>query len=379
MNPTGRVWREPVSKRLKPADRVGGTFPAVATAGLLKSVLMTVATFIAAVGSTHGADSATIDDVQSRVVKIFGAGGLAGLHAYGTGFLVSSEGHIVTVWSHVLDTDAVTVVLSDGRRFYGKLLGTDVDRDVAVLKIDATGLPNFDLTKAVEIGPGTRVLAFSNMFKVASGNEPVTVQRGVVAAKSTLDARRGRFEAPYRGPIYVLDAVTNNPGAAGGVVTTIDGRLVGMIGREFKNSQSQTWINYAVPIAQLTDSVTAIEKGDFRPKDKFATESGGAATCTPLDFGIVLVPDVVVRTPAYIDEVLPDSAAAKVGLMPEDLVVFVNSDLVGSIRSLNDVLGRLDSGDDFQMTVRRGNELVTVKLTVPANAEARPDAVENQP
>jgi serine protease Do len=326
-------------------------------------------------GSTQAADASAIDDVQSRVVKIFGAGGLAGLHAYGTGFLVSPEGHIVTVWSHVLDTDAVTVVLSDGRRFYGKLLGTDVERDVAVLQIEASGLPCFDLSKAVEIGPGTRVLAFSNMFKVASGNEPLTVQRGVVAARSTLDARRGRFEAPYRGPIYVLDAVTNNPGAAGGVVTTIDGRLVGMVGRELKNSQSQTWINYAVPISQITDSVSAIQKGDFRPKDRFA-EAEKAVTCTPLDFGIVLVPDVVARTPAYIDEVLADSAAAKAGLLPEDLIVFVNSDLVSSIRNLNDVLGRLEPGDDLQLTVRRGNDLVSVVLKVPNASQPGSNAKE---
>jgi serine protease Do len=98
-----------------------------------------------------------------------------------------------------------------------------------------------------------------------------------------------------------------------------------------------------------------------------------------LDFGIVLVPDVVARTPAYIDEVLVDSAAAKVGLLPEDLVVFVNSDLVGSIRGLHDVLGRLELGDEFQLTVRRGNELVTVKLTVPTNAASRPEAPETRP
>jgi len=312
--------------------------------------------------------NSAMEDVQSRMVKIFGAGGLGGLHAYGTGFLVSSEGHIATVWSHVLDTNTVTAVLSDGRRFYAKVLGADIEHDVALLKIEAEGLPAFDLTRAIEVSPGTRVLAFSNMFKVAAGDERMTVQRGVIAAKSTLDARRGRFQAPYRGPVYVIDAVINNPGAAGGVVTTVDGRLVGMIGREVKNAQSETWINYAVPISELTGPIEALRTGDFRPKDPFAETEPTGKSMTALDFGLVLLPDVVARTPAYIDEVLPESPAARAGLAPEDLVVFVNGDLVGSISSLNGVLAKILPGDDVQFTVRRGDDLVNVTLQAPQKA-----------
>src|SRR5688572_2096286 len=72
-----------------------------------------------------------ISDVQQRMVKIFGAGGLAGLHAYGTGFLISPDGHVATVLSHVLDTEIVQVVLHDGRRLHGKVIGTDVELDLA--------------------------------------------------------------------------------------------------------------------------------------------------------------------------------------------------------------------------------------------------------
>ncbi|MBX3443176.1 MAG: trypsin-like peptidase domain-containing protein [Planctomyces sp.] len=333
------------------------------------SMLMLIAAFCTSVPGS-AAKSDVIDDVQSRVVKIFGAGGLAGLQAYGTGFLCSADGHIVTAFSHVLDTDTVTVVLSDGRRLYAKVLGTDVDRDVAVLKVEADGLPYFDLSKAVPAGPGTRVLAFSNMFKVAAGNEPVTVQRGVISAKSNLTARRGRFEAPYRGPVYVVDAVTNNPGSAGGVLTTLDGRLIAILGRELKNSQSQTWLNYAVPIGEIAESVASIQSGEFRPRDRFATNLDAAGGCTPLELGIVLVPDVVARTPAYIDDVLPESQAARAGLAAEDLVVFVNSDLVGSIASLEGILRRTSPGDDVQFTVRRGDDLVSVTLRIPEPSAA---------
>lgn len=303
----------------------------------------------------------TIDAVQPKVVKIFGAGGLANLQGYGTGFLVSSDGHIVTVWSHVLDGDVVTVVLSDGRRFYGKLLGAEPALDLALLKIEAEDLPHFDVAQRGQAGPGARVLGFTNMFKVAAGDEPVSVLHGVVSAKTNLTARRGRFEVPYDGQVYIVDAVTNNPGSAGGVLTTYDGELLGMIGRELRNRESNTWINYAIPIEELAPTIALIRKGDFK-SDARPEEPLNAGRYVPLDFGIVLVPDVIYRTPAYIDDVLIDSQAARAGLQADDLIVFVNNDLVYSIRTLQEALGRLQVEDDLNLVVRRGNSLVSVTL-----------------
>ena len=72
------------------------------------------------------------------------------MEAYQSGMLISPEGHILTAFSHVLDTDYITAVLADGRKFEAKLLGADPRLEVAVLKIDAAGLPCFDLGKAAK-------------------------------------------------------------------------------------------------------------------------------------------------------------------------------------------------------------------------------------
>ena len=64
----------------------------------------------------------TIQRVQQRMVKVFGAGGIRRLHSYSTGFVVSPAGHVATVWSHVLDTEELTVVLADGRKVTAKVL-----------------------------------------------------------------------------------------------------------------------------------------------------------------------------------------------------------------------------------------------------------------
>jgi serine protease Do len=305
-----------------------------------------------------------IDAVQPRVVKIFGAGGIANLHAYGTGFLVSPDGHVVTVWSHVLDGDVVNVVLSDGRRYYGKVLGAEPQLDLAVVKIDAENLPCFDLVEATTAGPGVRVLGFTNMYKVATGDEPVSVLHGVISARTNLTARRGRFEVPYNGPVYVVDAITNNPGSAGGVLTTYDGRLLGMLGRELRNAESNIWINYVIPIQELRTTIDAIRTGDFSARENPPTEDRGERY-TAIDFGIVLVPDVIYRTPAYIDSVVPGSLADAVDLQPDDLIVFVNNELVQSIRTLQAQLGRLQAEDDLTLIVRRGNQLVSATIRVP--------------
>ena len=311
----------------------------------------------------------TIEYTLPRVVKLFGAGGLRGLAGYGTGFLVSKDGHIATAWSHILDADRVTVVLNDGRRYEAKLVGAEPQLDIAVIKIeDLTGeLPFFEISSAKSVAVGQRVLAFSNMFNVAAGDEPVSVLHGVVSAKTDLAARRGAFQIPYDGPVYIMDAITNNPGAAGGIVMTRTGELVGVIGKEVRNSLSNTWVNYAVPIPELTKTIEAIIAGTYVEDEK--PDEDAPERYRPLDFGLVMIPDVVFRTPAYIENVLPGTAAADQGLQADDLVLFVNNELVQSARELKRALGALESGDRFEMIVRRKNRLITIQLTAPKKTD----------
>jgi len=307
-----------------------------------------------------------IQQTQLRMVKLYGAGGLKNLASYGTGFLVSPDGHIATVWSHLLDSDTVAVVLHDGRRMFGKVVGTDSKKDLAILKIDASDLPYFDVKENTSVGPGAMVLAFSNMFKVAVGDEPVTVTHGVVSAKSDLSARRGRYQAPYSGPVYILDAVTNNPGAEGGVLTTYDGKLLAMLGRQVRSDDNNVWINYAMPISELRTSIDDLVAGRFYRTDPLsANTTQEGAGFKSLDFGLVLVPDVVFRTPAYLETVVEGSQAAQAGLKPDDLIVFANGDLVPSIRHFDGLLKALSPGDDLLLVVRRGTELISVTFRVP--------------
>jgi len=311
---------------------------------------------VAVQGATASPWHAGIDVAQPKMVKIFGAGGLRGLEAYQSGMLVSDVGHVLTVYSYVLDAETITVVLDDGRRVEAKLLGADPRLEIAVLKFDATDLPHFNLAEAAAGEVGHRVLALSNLYGVAVGDEQASVQHGVIAARTQLSGRLGVFATPYRGPIYVLDAMTNNPGAAGGAVTDVRGRLLGMIGKELRDARTNLWLNYALPIDTLRPAVEDIMAGRSRP----VSPDDGNKARRPVDLtalGLLLVPNVVDSTPPFVESVRPGSAADQAGVKVDDLILFINDRLVQSRRDVRDVCLATESGGTVHLTVRRGQEL----------------------
>jgi S1-C subfamily serine protease len=311
-----------------------------------------------------------INQVQPKIVKVYGAGGFRGMEGYQSGILISPKGHILTAYSYALDTDYITAVLADGRRFDAKLVGADPQLEIAVLKIDAVELPCFDLAKAVKAAEGTRIMVLSNIFKVAVGDEAVSVQRGTISVVARLEARRGVFETPYRGPVYVLDVTTNNPGAAGGALVTRRGELLGMLGKELRNSLNNTWLNYAVPIAELRRSVDEIRSGKFVAQRNPEVEKKPQHSLDLASLGIVLVPDVLDRTPPFVDRVRPDSPAAKAGVRPDDLIVLAGDHLIQSCKALRAELEYIDFEDAVKLTVLRGQDLL--QFTLHPTRDANP-------
>lgn len=289
-------------------------------------------------------------------VKVYGAGGVRGLEAYQSGFFVSGEGHILTVWSTVLDVNELIVVTSDGGRMAARVVGIDPNLELAILSTDKPATHFFDLSKAVQGAPGDRVMAISNLYGIATGQEMSSVQKGIIMALTDLDGRRGTFESVYQGPIYVIDAMTNNPGAAGGALTDFHGRLVGMLGKELRDARANTWLNYAIPISALKDSVERILSGKSILR-KTETRHAVDRPLTLQTLGIVLIPDVLSKTPAYVDLVQPNSLAAQAKLAQDDLILFVNSTRIASQAALRDELRYIDQADTITFLIQRGNSL----------------------
>lgn len=305
-----------------------------------------------------------VRDVQRKVVKIYGAGGLSGLEAYQTGFIVSPEGHIATAWSSVLDVDPL-VVLDDGRKFDAKIVGFEPKLELAVLKVEQTELPFFRMVDQSTVDSTAPILVVSNLFSIATGNEPASVLQGYIAGQSVLDARKGTFKSTYNGPIYVLDIVTSNPGAAGGALVDVQGQLLGMIGKELRDDRTGVWLNYAIPTDVLRTAIGDIVAGRAVTSPPTANQKLPADQAASLEkLGLVLVPNVLEKTPAFIDTVEPNSPAATAGLKADDLILLVNGVRVDSQRAVLEMLQTIDARDAVTMTVQRDRQVVIVNLKI---------------
>jgi serine protease Do len=323
--------------------------------------------------------AAVSEEVNKKVVKLFGAGGIRGLPSYGSGIVVSADGYILTINSHILATEDLRVHLSDGRRYHAKVVCSEPVLDVALIKIDPgkekIDLPFFDPMEAAKRKPaeaGTSVLAFSNQFLIGTRGEPMSVQRGLIESYCKLEAKRGIFEAPYAGDVYVVDAIMNNPGAAGGALTTRKGELLGVIGKELRNDRSNTWMNYAVPISAKievrdeTDKLVSrsilelIEKKEkYNPvKINLDKKRGGGYT------GIVLVHNVLEFTPPYVEQVDPGSPAAKAGLKADDLIVYMDGLPINNIQGYEEQLEKYRPGEEIRLEIQRSKKLITATIKI---------------
>jgi serine protease Do len=142
-----------------------------------------------------------------------------------------------------------------------------------------------------------------------------------------------------------------------------------MLGKELRSSVTGTWLNYALPVGAFAPTVDDMLTGRFTPPELTELDRPD----NPLSFaalGIVLVPDVVTRTPPYVDRLLPDSPAAKAGIRPDDLLVTINAQVAASCRAAMKLVERLDVDAEVQIGVLRDNEFLEFTVTAkPANID----------
>lgn len=309
--------------------------------------------------------AATFDDVRRRCVKLYGAG--AGReHGYATGMIVSPDGHILTARGIYLVGTRLRVVTADGARHEAQVVRQSDRLQAALLKIDVPTPRYFDLDASSSTEPpgrGAWVLAFGNPYNVAGPEEPLSVALGVVSVRSETEARHRTQDVPYEGEILLIDAITSNPGAQGGPLCTLDGRPVGMVGKLFQSTNTNTRINYAVPVELLVPFV----RGEEEPGPHVASEPEPEAP----ELGIRLFTLGGTRGPAYVDHVLPGSPAAGADLRPDDLILAVAGKVVRSCREFDEAAAALPSEGEVRFLVKRGREVLTVTLRLVASVEEK--------
>jgi len=294
-----------------------------------------------------------IEFAQRRTVKVFGAG--IGRNAgYASGIVVSANGQIVTAQGVFLGADNLRVTMADGQTHSATVIRRSNELQAALLQMDAATPEFFDLSKPLTVAPGEWVLAVSNAFKVADGNERLSANIGVLSMRTPINARRGLLDFPYQAEAYLYDAITSNPGAEGGAVVTADGQLMGMIGRVIESKSSGTRLNYAVPV----DVMAKFVHGELAP-----TSAATSNATTKADLGLRLFSLGGRRGPAYIDRISPGGPAAAAGLKTDDLIVSIDGQIVRDASDFRRIVEALPVGVEVQVEVKRKNELLSVRIT----------------
>ncbi|GAB1595497.1 DegQ family serine endoprotease [Lysobacter sp. PAGU 2638] len=288
----------------------------------------------------------------------------------GTGFLISDDGYILTN-HHVVDgASAITVRLSDRREFKAKLVGSDEQSDVALLKIEGKGLPALR-TATDPPKPGQWVVAIGSPFGLDH-----SVTAGIVSAVGRSNPYANQQYVPF-----IQTDVAINRGNSGGPLLNTRGEVVGINSQIFSSSGGYQGVSFAIPmdlaasVVQQLRTTGRVARGQLGVQVQQLTSSLANSMGLPSASG------------ALVADVLPDSAAARGGLKRGDVIRAVNGRAVNDSGDLPPLIGALPPKSKAQLTVIREGKTVQVPvvldaLTVAAAEEGEssaPRAAEAEP
>ncbi len=296
---------------------------------------------------------ATIDAAQPKIAKIYGAG-VGRVEGFATGIVISNDGKILTSQGVFLDGRQVKVVLADGSEHQATIMKRDRTTQIAILKIQAQTPDFFELSTEPVGEKGDWVIAICNAFKVADKEEPVSATLGVISLRTSIEAWRTKRDVAYAGELVLIDAITSNPGAAGGPVLTAEGELVGVVGKIINSSETNTRLNYAVPSSTLAKFVES--KSDPIVDAKPVEQKQNA------ELGVVLFKFGGRSNPAYVDRVVRGSPAATANVKTDDMIVSLDGNKIGNVRDYKNVLDSLRPDEEVLMIVKRGVEMVRIPI-----------------
>lgn len=307
--------------------------------------------------------SKAIQGAQKKTVKIYG-GTIGTEHGYASGILVSSDGQILTATGMFLSSKALRITLADGKVYIAKVLKRDRIKQIALLKIDTETPDFFDLNKTTDVKKGDWALAIANPFKVADGNEEMSVNLGVVSMMTELEVKRRSQEVEFEGKAILIDAITGNPGSQGGALVGIDGNLIGMIGKVLENKSTNTRINYAIPTTTLTQFV-------------LDTEPAKVKDSTVVYLGVHLFKLSGNKAPAFVDRLDLGSPAFFSGLKKDDLIISIGDKKIFNCDEFEKAASELVPNVKVQILIKRKEDFYKVEIT-PTVLELEADENESK-
>jgi serine protease Do len=269
----------------------------------------------------------------------------------GSGFLISPDGYLLTN-AHVVDgADEITVTLQDKREFKGKLVGSDKRSDVAVVKIEGTGLPTLKVGDPAKLRVGEWVIAIGSPFNLEN-----TVTAGIVSAKSR--------ETGELLPFIQTDAAVN-PGNSGGPLINIRGEVVGINSQIFTPSGAYAGISFAIPIDEAQKIAKLLQTQGKVVRGKIGVLIGEVSTEVASAIGLPKAAG------AAVSSVEADGPADKAGIQPGDVIIKYDGKTVESSKDLRRLVAATAPGTKVAATVWRDGAAKDLSITV---GEMRDDA-----
>lgn len=280
--------------------------------------------------------------------------------AMGSGFILTSDGRIATNAHVVEGVETVTVTLKDGRSFKGNVVGRDPVTDVAVVQIDATGLPTVTQGNSQQLQPGDWAIAIGNPLGLDN-----TVTTGIISATGRSSRQAG---VPDKRVEFIQTDAAINPGNSGGPLLNQSGEAIGMNTAIVQGAQG---LGFAIPIEtvkQITDqlatqrkvehSYLGIKMTDLTPevKENLNRETGLRIL---EERGVVIV------------EVLPNSPADRARLRPGDTLQKIDGRVTDNADAVQQAVSRVPVGTELQLEIRRDGRTLTATVktgALPENA-----------
>ena len=262
----------------------------------------------------------------------------------GSGFIVSSDGYVMTNAHVVDDADNIYVTLTDKREFKAKLIGSDERTDIAVVKIDAANLPAVTIGDSNKVRVGEWVLAIGSPFGLDN-----TVTEGIVSAK-------GRETGDYL-PFIQTDAAVN-PGNSGGPLINMRGEVIGINSQIYSRTGGFMGIAFAIPIDEAMRVADQLKTTGKVVRGRIAVSIGQVTKDVSDSLGLPRAEG------ALVSSVEPGGPADKAGLQPGDIILKFNGAPVEADTDLPRMVGDTKPGTKATITVWRKGQSHDVPITV---------------
>jgi S1-C subfamily serine protease len=261
---------------------------------------------------------------------------------------------------HVIEgAQAIEITLNDGRSTMAKVIGTDPETDLALLKIDLPNLPVIVLGQMDTLQVGDAVLAIGNPFGVGQ-----TVTSGIVSALGRKQLGINTFEN------FIQTDAAINPGNSGGALVDVNGHLMGINTAIYSRSGGNLGIGFAVPVSTATQIMASLIKDGKVTRGWIGVEPRPLNAELAESFGIAKISGELPKG-VLINGVLQNSPAAKAGIQPGDLVMQVGGHNVTDVPEMLSRVAALRPGEAVTVSVWRNGKSLALNVTPGIRPERR--------